>query len=152
MLGVFFSSKHEFCQFLSKICKLCWFLQRLYWKSVLQQLCQFKTLALVARNYHPLFKLSVYVIGTRFVDLNPFFLFFNSSLLWDVFIINSVEQLQTLPKTQSEIDISPFPKNKNPVLVYCRYIQCTLFPLCVDKNCIYGWYMQVVVTNTINKW
>jgi len=27
--------------------------------------------------------------------------------LWDVFIINSVEQLQTLPKTQSEIDISP---------------------------------------------
>jgi hypothetical protein len=31
----------------------------------------------------------------------PLFLyfFFNSSLLWDVFIINSVEQLQTLPKT-----------------------------------------------------
>jgi hypothetical protein len=56
------------------------------------------------------------------------FLFFYSSLLWDVFIINSVEQLQTLPKTQSEIDISPFPKNKNPPLVYCRYIQCTLFP------------------------
>ena len=43
-------------------------------------------------------------IGTRF------FFFFNSSLLWDVFIINSVEQLQTLPKTQSEIDISPFLK------------------------------------------
>ena len=38
----------------------------------------------------------------------PLFFFFNSSLLWDVFIINSVEQLQTLPNTQSEIDISPF--------------------------------------------
>ena len=50
-------------------------------------------------------------IGTRFVDPPPpLFLFFNSSLLWDVFIINSVEQLQTLPKTQSEIDISPFLK------------------------------------------
>ena len=47
-------------------------------------------------------------IGTRFVD--PLFLifFFISSLLWDVFIINSVEQLQTRPKTHSEIDISPF--------------------------------------------
>jgi hypothetical protein len=39
--------------------------------------------------------------------------------LWDAFIINSVEQLQTLPKTQSEIDISPFLKtHKNPPLVY----------------------------------
>ena len=42
----------------------------------------------------------------------PFF--FNSSLLWEVFIINSVEQLQTLPKTQSEIDISPFLKTHKP--------------------------------------
>jgi hypothetical protein len=39
---------------------------------------------------------------------------FNSSLLWDVFIINSVEQLQTLPKTQSEIDISPFLRTQKP--------------------------------------
>ena len=46
---------------------------------------------------------------------SPLFLhFFNSSLLWDVFIINSVEQLQTLPKTQSEIDISPFLKTQKP--------------------------------------
>jgi hypothetical protein len=49
-------------------------------------------------------------IGTRFVD-PPFF---NSSLFWDVFIINSVEQLQTLPKIQSEIDISPFLKTQKP--------------------------------------
>ena len=51
------------------------------------------------------------------------FKFFNSSLLWDVFIINSVEQLQTLPKTQSEIDISPFLKTQNPrssTLVQCK--------------------------------
>ena len=34
--------------------------------------------------------------------------------MWDVFIINSVEQLQTLPKTQSEIDISPFLKTQKP--------------------------------------
>jgi hypothetical protein len=40
---------------------------------------------------------------------------FNSSLLWDVFIINSVEQLQTLPNTQSEMDIiSPFLKTQKP--------------------------------------
>ena len=33
-------------------------------------------------------------IGTRFVDPPPpLLIFFNSSLLWDVFIINSVEQL-----------------------------------------------------------
>ena len=38
----------------------------------------------------------------------PFLNFFNSSLLWDIFIIYSIEQLQTLPKTQSEIDIIPF--------------------------------------------
>jgi hypothetical protein len=36
--------------------------------------------------------------------------------LWDVFIINSVEQLQTLPKTQSEIDISPFLKRMRKYL------------------------------------
>ena len=47
-----------------------------------------------------------------------FFKFFNSSLLWDVFIINSVEQLQTLPKTQSEIDISPFLKTQKPSILY----------------------------------
>ena len=34
--------------------------------------------------------------------------------MWNVFIINSVEQLQTLPKTQSEIDISPFLKTQKP--------------------------------------
>jgi len=38
--------------------------------------------------------------------------------LWGDFIINSVEQLQTLPKTQSEIDISPFLKTQNPPLLY----------------------------------
>ena len=53
-----------------------------------------------------------YSIGTRFVD--PPFFFLNSSLLWDIFIINSVEQLQTLPKTKSEIDISPFLKTQKP--------------------------------------
>ena len=50
-------------------------------------------------------KFLAFLIGTRFVDPPPFFNFFNSSLLtvlWDVFIIKSVEQLQTLPKTQSE--------------------------------------------------
>jgi len=53
-----------------------------------------------------------HLIGTRFV-VSPFlFKLFNSSLLWDVFIINSVEQLQTLPKTQSEVDISPFLKTQ----------------------------------------
>ena len=57
-----------------------------------------------ARFYH-----SYPICGTP-----PFFSFsfFNSSLLWDVLIINSVEQLQTLPKTQSEIDINPFLKTK----------------------------------------
>jgi hypothetical protein len=38
--------------------------------------------------------------------------------LLDVFIINSVEQLQTLPKTQSEIDISPFLKTQKPLILY----------------------------------
>jgi hypothetical protein len=55
------------------------------------------------------------------VDPPPLFFnfFFNSSLLWDVFIINSVEQLQTLPKTQSaEIDISPFLKTQKPSILY----------------------------------
>jgi hypothetical protein len=42
----------------------------------------------------------------------------NTSLSWDVFIINSVEQLQTLPKTQSKIDISPFLKTQKPSIVY----------------------------------
>ena len=46
------------------------------------------------------------------------FLFFYSSLLCDAFIINSVEQLQTLPKTQSEIDISPFLKTQKPSILY----------------------------------
>ena len=45
----------------------------------------------------------------------PFF--FNSSHLWDVFIINSVEQLQTLPKTQSEIDICPFLKTQKLLIL-----------------------------------
>ena len=57
-----------------------------------------------------LFSKLYHFIGTRFVD--PPFKFFNSSLLWDVFIINSVKQLQTWPKTQSEIDISPFLKTQ----------------------------------------
>jgi hypothetical protein len=38
--------------------------------------------------------------------------------LCDVFITNSVEQLQTLPKTQSEIDISPFLKTQKPSILY----------------------------------
>ena len=57
-------------------------------------------------------------IGTRFVPPLFFFELFNSSLLWDVFIINSVEQLQTLPKTQSEMDISPFLKTQKPSILY----------------------------------
>jgi hypothetical protein len=57
-------------------------------------------------------------IGTRFVDPPLFFLYFNSSLLWDVFIINSVEQLQTLQKTQSENDISPFLKTQKLSILY----------------------------------
>jgi hypothetical protein len=59
----------------------------------------------------------VNVISTRFVD-PPFFIFFNSLLLCDVFIINRVEQLQTLPKTQSEIDISLFLKTQKPSILY----------------------------------
>jgi hypothetical protein len=59
-----------------------------------------------------LFSKLYHFIGTRFVD--PPFNFFNSSLLWDVFIINSVKQLQTWPKTQSEINISPFLKTQKP--------------------------------------
>ena len=51
----------------------------------------------------------------------PFF--FNSSLLWDVFVINIVEQLQTLPKTQSEIDISPFLKTQKPSILYYIIIE-----------------------------
>ena len=56
-------------------------------------------------------------ISTRFV-VPPFYFIFNSSLLWDVFIINGVEQLQTLPKTQSEIDISPFLKTQKSSILY----------------------------------
>jgi hypothetical protein len=53
----------------------------------------------------------------RIPDLfTPFLILFNSSLLWDVFIINSVEQLQALPKTHSEIDISPFLKTQKTLL------------------------------------
>ena len=52
-----------------------------------------------------------------------FFFFFNSSLLWDVFIINSVKQLQTWPKTQSEIDISPFCKNTKTLDPLLHYIK-----------------------------
>jgi hypothetical protein len=37
-----------------------------------------------------------------------------------VFIINNVEQLQTLPKTQSEIDISPFLKTQKPSILYSK--------------------------------
>ena len=59
-----------------------------------------------------LFSKLYHFIGTRFVD--PPFKFFNSSPLWDVFIINSVKQLQTWPNTQSEIDISPFLKTQKP--------------------------------------
>jgi hypothetical protein len=48
--------------------------------------------------------------GTRFVDPPLFFKFFNSSLLWDVFIINK----QCWTTTQYEIDISPFLKTQKP--------------------------------------
>ena len=66
-------------------------------------------------------KLHIYAIGTPFVDPPLFFFLFNSSLLWDVFIINSVEQLQTLPKTQSEIDtVSPFLKTQKPSSIISR--------------------------------
>ena len=46
---------------------------------------------------------NISTIGTRFVD-PPFFKLFNSSLLWDVFIINSVEQLQTRGVARYMID------------------------------------------------
>jgi hypothetical protein len=73
-----------------------------------------------------------YSIGTRFVD--PPFFFLNSSLLWDIFIINSVEQLQTLPKTKSEIDISPFLKTQKPssTLFYKNSIRDRYKP--ISKN------------------
>jgi hypothetical protein len=65
------------------------------------------------------------IFGTRLISFTGSFkggdpppFFFNSSLLWDVFSINSVEQLQTLPKTQSEIDISPFLKTQKPSILY----------------------------------
>jgi hypothetical protein len=58
-------------------------------------------------------------IGTQFVD-PLFFKIFNSSLLWDVFIINSVEQLQALlAKNSFRYRYKPISKNtKNPPLVY----------------------------------
>ena len=61
--------------------------------------------------------------------------FFNSSLLWDVFIINSVEQLQTLPKTQSVIDISPFLKAQIPSIIEKNYKKREG----VHKLGTYGW-------------
>ena len=70
-----------------------------------------------------LFFLDIRILNHRYPICGPplcFCIFFNSSLLWDVFIINSVEQLQTLPKTQSEIDISPFLKTQNPPLKNLR--------------------------------
>ena len=54
----------------------------------------------------------------RYPICGPPLYFLNSSLLWDVFIINSVKQLQTLPKTQSEIDISPFLKTQKLLILY----------------------------------
>jgi hypothetical protein len=61
----------------------------------------------------------------------------SSSLLWDVFIINSVEQLQTLPKTQSEIDISPFLKTQKHSILYSI--------ICIDKSTYYILYILRVV-------
>ena len=74
----------------------------------------------VGRNIGKAKYIYIYNIGTRFVDPPPLFFsfFFNSPLVWDVFIINSVEQLQTLPKTQSEIDINPFLKTQKPSILY----------------------------------
>jgi hypothetical protein len=53
----------------------------------------------------------------------PFFFLYISSLLCDVFIINSIEQVQTSPKTQSEIDISPFLKTHKPSILYSNIIE-----------------------------
>ena len=79
-----------------------------------------------------LHKFAVENIGTRFGD--PPFLFIYSSLLWDVFIINSVEQLQTLPLTEFEIDISPFLKQ-------WWWIKKNL-KRGVHKTGTYGWKLQ----------
>ena len=74
-------------------------------------------------------------IGTRFVDPPYIIIFFNSSLLWDVFIINSVEQLRTLPKTQSDIDISPFLKTQKPSILYIHDIVfLAIEGFCVFRN------------------
>jgi hypothetical protein len=57
--------------------------------------------------------------------------------LWDVFVINSVEQLQTLPKTQSEIDISPFLKTQKPSILYSiihRYLWTKPSPLFLEQR------------------
>jgi hypothetical protein len=40
---------------------------------------------------------------------------------------NSVEQLQTFPKTQSEIDISPFLKTQKPSILYSIIILYNVF-------------------------
>ena len=37
--------------------------------------------------------------------------------------MNSVEQLQTLPKTQSEIDISPFLKTQKPSIGFLPHLK-----------------------------
>jgi hypothetical protein len=66
-----------------------------------------------------LYKSSPFMSGERY---RLRWVFSNSSLLWDVFIINSVEQLQTLPKTQSEIDISPFLKTQKPSILYSNKV------------------------------
>ena len=55
-------------------------------------------------------------VGDPRITYSQNYCFTNSSLLWDVFIINCVEQLQTLPKIQSEIDISPFIKAQKTLL------------------------------------
>jgi hypothetical protein len=54
--------------------------------------------------------------------------------LWDVFIINSVEQLQTLPKTQSEIDISPFLKTQKPSILYKNTKTLDLYSIRLKVN------------------
>jgi hypothetical protein len=41
--------------------------------------------------------------------------------LWDVFIINSVEKLQTLPKTESKIDIRPFLTTEEKIEGFCVF-------------------------------
>ena len=47
--------------------------------------------------------------------------FFNSSLLCDVFIINSIEQLQTLPKNSIRDRYKPISKNTKALLYSIKY-------------------------------